>query len=106
MQDMPTAAKKPESNPVATSAAPALDYRRPVGDPPPQAERVVRELALTERLGGAAVALKMGLGVPLSLIGPFMLACLLFTLDRRLQAGVLPGFMPTFAIVTIVVVPL
>jgi hypothetical protein len=94
--------------PPAAVASPTLEYRSPAAAAAgsPRVERGARELAGAEALGGAAVGLKWALGVPLSLIGPFVLSSFLFGIDRRLQTGIMPGFGATFLLVTAAVVPL
>lgn len=102
---MPNVTNPHQPGAAAAPAQPTLDYRSPATGSP-RVQRVARELALAESLGGAAVAAKVALGVPLSLIGPFVVAAVLFTMDRRLRAGVLPGFGATFLLVAAAVVPL
>ena len=87
-------------------ALPTLDYRSPAAAPSGRVERIVRELAMAETPGGAAVAMKIAAGVPLSLVGPFLVASAMCVFDRRLGAGVVPGFGATFLLVTVVLVPL
>ena len=99
---------QPKSQPgVAVLNRPAaapLDYRSPATGTP-RVQRIAHELKVAEALGGAAVATKLAVGVPLSLIGPFVIASFLFAIDRRAQADSLPAFGATFLLACAVVVP-
>jgi hypothetical protein len=66
----------------------------------------MQELAVSESLSGAAVSLKLALGVPLCLIGPFVITALLVGIDGRLDLDILPGFGLAFLIVSAILVPL
>lgn len=98
----------PKSQPAAAvvtrPAATPLDYRSPATGTP-RVQRIAHQLKMAEALGGAAVATKLAVGVPLSLIGPFVIASFLFAIDRRVQADVLPGFGATFLLACAVIVP-
>lgn len=98
----------PKTEPTAAAAtrpaATPLEYRSPATGTP-RVQRLAHELKVAEALGGAAVATKLAVGVPLSLIGPFLIASFLFIIDRRVQADVLPGFGMTLLLACAVVVP-
>src|SRR5688500_5372164 len=87
-------------------AAPALDYRAGPDRAAVRLARVQRELAVGESLNGAAVALRLALGIPLALIGPFVITVFLVFIELRLRNDIFFGFGGTFCLLTLVLIPL
>lgn len=83
-----------------------LDYRSPAATSA-RAQRVMNELAGSERRGAAAVVTKLVIGLPLTLIAPVFIT--LICIAGRLRAGY-PTSVATclmmFAVVTVVIVSL
>lgn len=67
---------------------------------------MLEELAADEKFGAASVALKLLLGVPLCLLGPFFVTVILKSIELRGHGDWLPGFGSTFLLATAVLVPL
>ena len=82
-----------------------IAYRSPVagGD---RAQRIQNELLTSESLGVAAAFGKLAVGIPLCLFGPLLIAVVAKAIEFKWGGGVMPGFMATWALATIVLVPL
>src|SRR5688572_28002768 len=82
-----------------------LPYRGPAagGD---LTQRVMSELIKLESLSWAAAIGKLALGIPLCLLGPFLIAAVVKSIQLRAGGGVLPSFPVMWALATIVLVPL
>lgn len=81
-----------------------LHYRRP-GAGPHRVQRAAQELATAEKLGVAAVAANIALGVPLCLVAPLTIAAVTKAVEFKWGGGVLPGFWMTASLLAVVIVP-
>jgi hypothetical protein len=104
--------RRPSGSPVrnesagvrpASSPGPSLEYQTPAVS---RVDLVMRELAGSEKLGGAVVAGKLAIGVPLCLIGPAVVTSILFWFERQWGLHTLPDGTATFGLVSLAVVPL
>jgi hypothetical protein len=64
------------------------------------------ELVKLESLSWAAAIGKLALGIPLCLLGPFLVAAVVKSIELRAGGGVLPSFPAMWAVATVVLVPL
>jgi hypothetical protein len=71
-----------------------------------RAQRVLNELVRSESLGGAAAVGKLAIAIPLCLVGPFFITVVAKSIELRSGGRALPGFLATWALVTLVLVPL
>jgi hypothetical protein len=78
-----------------------LPYARPT-----TLQRVLRELDAADRLSWTFFATKLAIGVPLCLVGPAFVTLLIKSIERNAGARLLPGFLATFCLVTLVLFPL
>jgi hypothetical protein len=82
-----------------------LAYRTPPAGGE-RCRRILNELIASESLGWAGAVGKVAVGVPLCLVGPFFVAAVLKSIEIRAGADFLPGFAATWALATLVIVPL
>ena len=67
---------------------------------------IAQELAAGEALSTAGVCLKLLIGLPMCLIGPFFLTAIAFGFDIRFGTRALPGFFTVFILLCLIVIPL
>lgn len=68
-------------------------------------QRVQEELAKADVLGGAEIAIKLLVGIPLCLLGPLICVGILKGVEYRFRGHWLPGFGSTFFVVCLVIIP-
>ena len=68
--------------------------------------RAAEELAKHDHLGAAAIVVKLLLGVPLCIIGPFLVTIVLKLIDWNFKWGILPDFEWTFVLAMLLFLPL
>lgn len=68
-------------------------------------QRIVAALSQTEAMDFAALATRLAIGVPLTLIAPFVIALFIKTIAFRLEWGWPLGFISTFVLLSLLIVP-
>ncbi len=82
-----------------------LDYRSPTTGRH-RVERIMAEIANTQSLGLASVFLKIAFGVPLCLLGPFVVTVLAKGIELKWDSEALPGFLSTFILSAVILIPI